>query len=532
MLFRRPELLPCAHVCMLCLAQSWGGVHQFYLSIVCYHVGYTVPVARVPCCLHACQQLVWMAFCARTDWWNVCRAIRLVNFPRDGHAPSDCASGSDAFPPKSSGAARSGIDEAMGPWLCPQEGDVLLLAHLTVHMDPECLLIISRRTYPLRMCYCVTKLHRCFHYDVDSDFVLHSNCRCSENVDVATDKYWPVVTMCRLCSPFPERQDDGNSSAHWRLMTCALRQNQLSSSRRARWVGLATCRHDRLLRLSPAMECTSMRPCASSKGYDELQTLISVQKSAGEMPHFEVMHLSSKILHSQEGCPLPSLRTCSSQLCYCVWSVVMMGRRCSLFPERLVNGTSRVHADGWWLLPCAKLTECLAVRNACCTGCCLGRLIVVLLHYESLQLARLEKSRPDELIWLHAYMTGRVHALMPATHLQMSGRSMHGHTVQCAGGCCECLQWTEYTSKRPRYGILDPYLWSHMQYMWATGLSSDDSPWWSRVLCLWAASLAPAAKASGVWEWILWLMLVSLIRERVLVGLILSSPFCRRLSAS
>ena len=59
----------------------------------------------------------------------------------------------------------------------------------------------------------------------------------------------------------------------------------------------------------------------------------------------------------------------------------------------------------------------------------------------SLQLVRLEESqglhcsmnsilqlvdslRPDELIWLHAYMTGRVHALMPATHLQMSGRSM------------------------------------------------------------------------------------------------------------
>ena len=142
-----------------------------------------------------------------------CRAIRLVNFPRDGHAPSDCASGSVSFPPKSSGAARSGIDDAMGPWLCPQEGDVLLLAHLTVHMDPECLLI-TRRTYPLRLCYCVTKLHRCFHYDVDSDFVLHSNCRCSENVDVATDKFWPVVTMCRRCSPFPERQDDGNSSAH------------------------------------------------------------------------------------------------------------------------------------------------------------------------------------------------------------------------------------------------------------------------------------------------------------------------------
>ena len=142
-----------------------------------------------------------------------CRGIRLVKFPRDGHAPSDCASGSDAFPPKSSAAARSGIDEAMGPWLCPQEGDVLLLAHLTVHMDPECVLI-TRRTYPLRMCYCVTKLHRCFHYEVDSDFVLHSNCRCSENVDVATDKFWPVVTMCRRCSPFPEGQNDGNSPAH------------------------------------------------------------------------------------------------------------------------------------------------------------------------------------------------------------------------------------------------------------------------------------------------------------------------------
>ena len=90
-----------------------------------------------------------------------------------------------------------------------------------------------------------------------------------------------------------------------------------------------------------------MSPCASSKGYDELQTLISVQKSAGEMPHFVVMHLSSKILHSKEVCPLPSLRTCSFQMCYCGWPVVIMGRRCPLFPERLVNGNSPVHADGW-----------------------------------------------------------------------------------------------------------------------------------------------------------------------------------------
>ena len=142
-----------------------------------------------------------------------CRAVRLVNFPSDGHAPCACATGSDTFPPKSSGAVRSGIDEAMGPWLCPQEGDVLLLAQQTVHMDSECLLI-TRRTYPLQMCYCVTKLHRCFHYDVDSDFVLHSNCRCSENVDVDTDKVWPVVIMCRRCFPFPERLIESNSHAH------------------------------------------------------------------------------------------------------------------------------------------------------------------------------------------------------------------------------------------------------------------------------------------------------------------------------
>ena len=38
----------------------------------------------------------------------------------------------------------------------------------------------------------------------------------------------------------------------------------------------------------------------SPSGAMELQTLISVQKSAGEMPQFVVMHLSSKILHSKE----------------------------------------------------------------------------------------------------------------------------------------------------------------------------------------------------------------------------------------
>ena len=43
-----------------------------------------------------------------------CGAIRLVKFPRDGQAPSDCASGSDAFPPKSSAAARRGLMRRWG----------------------------------------------------------------------------------------------------------------------------------------------------------------------------------------------------------------------------------------------------------------------------------------------------------------------------------------------------------------------------------------------------------------------------------
>ena len=110
----------------------------------------------------------------------------------------------------------------------------------------------------------------------------------------------------------------------------------------------------------------------------------------------------------------------------------------------------------------------------------------------SLQLVWLEKSRglhgsmnsilqlvdslrPDELIWLHAYMTGRVHALMPATHLQMSGRPM-GTQSRVPEAAVSGSSEQEFTSTRPGDGILDPYLWSHMQYVRATGLSSDDSP--------------------------------------------------------
>ena len=35
------------------------------------------------------------------------------------------------------------------------------------------------------------------HYDVDDNFCLHVNSRCSENVDIAAGWTWPVVVMCR-----------------------------------------------------------------------------------------------------------------------------------------------------------------------------------------------------------------------------------------------------------------------------------------------------------------------------------------------
>ena len=135
MLFRRPELLTCAHVCML----VWLRAGEASTSFIC-PLRVIMSVTRsLSQGSHAASTLAsnwseWSSVQGPTDETSArgssdcpCRAIRLVNFPRDGHAPSDCASGSVSFPPKSSGAARSGIDDAMGPWLCPQEGDVLLV---------------------------------------------------------------------------------------------------------------------------------------------------------------------------------------------------------------------------------------------------------------------------------------------------------------------------------------------------------------------------------------------------------------------
>ena len=56
---------------------------------------------------------------ARGSSESPCRAFHRLNFPRDGHGPCADATGSDDFPPKSSGTARSGIDEAMGAVASP-----------------------------------------------------------------------------------------------------------------------------------------------------------------------------------------------------------------------------------------------------------------------------------------------------------------------------------------------------------------------------------------------------------------------------
>ena len=123
MLFQCSKLLTCVHVCMV----VWLRAGEASTSFVC-PMRVTMSVTRsLSQGSHAASTLAsnwseWSSVQGPTDETlargsseSPCRAIRLVNFPRDGHAPCVCASGSDAFTPKSSGAARSGIDEAMGP---------------------------------------------------------------------------------------------------------------------------------------------------------------------------------------------------------------------------------------------------------------------------------------------------------------------------------------------------------------------------------------------------------------------------------
>ncbi len=178
--------------CLQLLALCWGGVHQFFgLSLLAAVMSSERPPSMDS---HATSTLASNASdgsfaqepleetYARRSKEAPCRAFHPLTFPRDGHNPSDEAAGSDEFPPKRTEAVWDGIDE-MGPWRRPRAEEALLLAQQTVHMNPGCLLI-TRGTFQLSTCYCVDKLHRCFHYDVDSDFVLHTNRRCSENADV------------------------------------------------------------------------------------------------------------------------------------------------------------------------------------------------------------------------------------------------------------------------------------------------------------------------------------------------------------
>ena len=118
MLFSRLELLTCAHACML----VWLRAGEASTSFSCPERVFMSVTRSLSQESHATSTLAsnW------SDWSSVqgpteetlargssdcpCRAIRLVKFPRDGQAPSDTASGSDAFPPKSNAAARSGIE--------------------------------------------------------------------------------------------------------------------------------------------------------------------------------------------------------------------------------------------------------------------------------------------------------------------------------------------------------------------------------------------------------------------------------------
>ena len=125
-----------------------------------------------------------------------CRAVHPLTFPRDGHEPHKGALGSRDFPLKEDDASPVGTD-VMGPWVRLQANEVLHLSRDIVHMNPACS-IISHTPYCLTSCYCVDKLHKRFHYEVDTNFCLHVSSWCSENVDHVTGERWPCVGSAAL----------------------------------------------------------------------------------------------------------------------------------------------------------------------------------------------------------------------------------------------------------------------------------------------------------------------------------------------
>ena len=119
-----------------------------------------------------------------------CRAFHPLTFPRDGHEPHHGALGSRDFPLKQDDTSPVGTDVS-GPWVRLQANEVLHLSRHIVHMNPACS-IISHTPYCLTSCYCVDKLHKRFHYEVDTNFCFHVSSWCSENVDHATGERWPA----------------------------------------------------------------------------------------------------------------------------------------------------------------------------------------------------------------------------------------------------------------------------------------------------------------------------------------------------
>ena len=74
---------------VLSLGSVLESAHQFGQHTEWDDVRWKVFVARVTCHLCAVQQSLRGVFCARNrgSSKSPCRAVRLVNFPRDGHGP-------------------------------------------------------------------------------------------------------------------------------------------------------------------------------------------------------------------------------------------------------------------------------------------------------------------------------------------------------------------------------------------------------------------------------------------------------------
>ena len=142
--------------------------------------------------------------------------------------------------------------------------------------------------------------------------------------------------------------------------------------------------------------------------------------------------------------------------------------------------------------------------------CCLGTLWVVAAgsaremsaswcHRTMNSILQLVDSlRPDELIWLHAYMTGRGHALMPATHLQMSGRP-----VSTPSSVPEAAASVSSERSTPPRGLgmayLTPTCGATCSACGRRACQGDDSPC-MMITCALPVSSKPCASSKSLWS--------------------------------